>query len=323
MHGLFPPGMADAGRGGGGGSLGACGDAVGLNFLTVYALALAQLPAMFLVTLNFPPVKLDFFATSVKTVVSGDFPAVRNGSMVLLFNGTAVNLQDPTQLHYMHSLSISFAFIAVSGLCTVFVVMTLYLRERGVADGVGGAMRSDVQHEEYVTSNVELVTDPTVTMWGNVFMGIVVKGHVLLAAVVDSPTSVHFLLLIGLLMYMSLAPLLGPRIHCPDTDASSRVASTASSTYLFSLGGYCLAMGYIASNIPVDPHSAKLQLVVLVGFLDMFLLIFGHTWDPVPLMQTIINCRLVYASLWIAINLGTYVLWTPFMRVQFVSLGKP
>lgn len=305
-----------------GGSLGACGDALGLNFMTVYGLALLQLPTMFLVTLNFPPVKLDFFATSVKTITAADVTGpAHNGSSVVPFNGTAVNLRDPTQLHYMHSLSISFAFIAISGLCTVFVVMTLYLRERGVADSAGSAMlRSDIQQAEYVTSNLELVTDPTVSMWSNVFTGVVVGGHVLLAAVVDSPTSVHFLLLMALLIYMSLAPLLGPKIHCPDSDASSRVAGTASSTYLVSLGGYCLAMGYIANNIPVDTHSAKVQLVVLVGFLDIFLLIFGHTWDPVPLMQTIINCRLIYACLWIALNVGIYVLWAPFMRVQFVSV---
>lgn len=167
------------------------------------------------------------------------------------------------------------------------------------------------------------------------------QGHALLAAVVDSPTSIHFLLLITLLVYVSMSGILQPKIQ---SDHSSNAASYVSSMYMGWGLMYSVAMLYMANNIPHDPSSARLQLVAFTAFLDCFLLIFGHTWsvtthtlsfssptnltfcpdydeprDSAPPMQTIMNCRLIYVVSWAALNMATYVLWGPFLSIPFVK----
>lgn len=145
------------------GSLGPFGDSLGLTVLSVYALAVVQLPVTFLITLNFQPVKSDFYSTGVRLVYDS------------AQNATAIDLQNPTQLHYIHSVSLSVGFLAVSGLCTVFTIATVYLRDKGLdADSGGGNLRSSLSAEEYTTGNIELVTNPTITLWNNVFLGLVV-----------------------------------------------------------------------------------------------------------------------------------------------------
>mgnify|MGYP003341027485 CR=1 FL=1 len=271
---------------------------MGLDYISVFVVAAIQLPVTFLVILNFPSVKLDFFATSVRTINAQE---ASHGAI----NGTAVDLHNPTTLHYMHSIPISFIFMIVSALCAFFVVMTIFLKDKGIS--INSNMHGrDVLMEEYVTSNVDLVTDSTIIMWNNVFVGIVVGSHVLVAAVVDSPTSIHLLLLVTFMIYTSSASLVSPKIHCEDPDASVRIATTKSGMYMTSVGLYCLAMGYIVNNIPVDNHSVKLQTVVFLLFVDMFLLVFGHTWDPTPLMQTIMNCRLIYIVCIVVLNITIY-----------------
>lgn len=55
--------------------------------------------------------------------------------------------------------------------------------------------------------------------------------------------------------------------------------------YMLAIGMYAVVMGYTSSNISHDPYSYKIQLVAAVAFLDVFLLILGHTWDMMPNMQ--------------------------------------
>lgn len=292
-------------------SLGSLGDSIGLTVMSVYALAVLQLPLTFIITINFPSVRSDFFSTTVRLV--SDIPGV--------VNGTAIDLENPTKLHYMHSVSVSIVFLAVSGLCTVFTISTVYLRDKGLGDhnnnNFGG---SSLGTEEFVSTNLDLITHPTVTMWNNVFLGIVVLGHSLLAAVVDSPTSIHLLLLVTLMIYTAMSGILQPKISVAGESNNANAASLVSSMYL----GWCLlyvaAMFYVANNIPYDASSVKIQMVALVAFLDCFLLIFGHTWDHAPPMQTIMNCRLVYVVAWVFVNIATYVLWLPFISIPFVRV---
>lgn len=78
-------------------------------------------------------------------------------------------------------------------------------------------------------------------------------------------------------------------------------------------------MGYAATNIAYDPSSYKIQIVAAVVFLDLFLLILGHTWDPCPNMQTIINCRMLYVLCVVSISLIVYAVWHSALRVQFLQ----
>lgn len=219
-------------------SLGSLGDSIGLTIMTVYALSVLQLPLMFLITINFPVVRSDFFSTTVRLV--SDIPGV--------INGTAIDLEDPTMLHYIHSVSVSVVFMAVSGLCTVFTIATLYLRDKGIDDNNGSLRSSNIGTEEFISTNLELVTNPTVTMWNNVFLAIVVLGHALLAAVVDSPTSIHLLLLVTLMIYISMSGILQPKIQSStSSDASNtNIASIVSSMYMvsFSLFSFQLNLSF-------------------------------------------------------------------------------
>jgi hypothetical protein len=52
----------------------------------------------------------------------------------------------------------------------------------------------------------------------------------------------------------------------------------------------------------------RIQVVAAVVFVDCFLLIFGHTWDSAPTVQTIMNCRLLYTVVWSVLNVAVYVM---------------
>lgn len=283
------------------GSLGSLGDSIGLTIMSVYFFAVIQLPVMFLITLNFPTVKSDFYSTAVKLVYDQHT------------NTTCVDLKDPTQLHYIHSVSVSIIFLGVSCLCTVFTIATVYLKDKGIENG--GSLRRNIGEEDYTTSNPDLVTHPTITFWNNLFLGVVVLGHTLLVCVVASPTSIHLLLLVCLLIYVSMSGILQPKIQ---STHSSNAASYVSSMYMGWVLMYSVAMMYMANNIPYDPSSVRLQFVALAAFLDCFLLIFGHTWDSTPSMQTIMNCRLLYVVSWLSVNMVMYILWGPFMAIPFL-----
>lgn len=172
-------------------SLGPCGDAIGLSTMTVYALSIAQLPAMFALVIKYPAVKGDFFATTTRVIPNPQT------------NGTAVDLHNPTQLHYMHSINLSAFFLITSALCCFFCIITVYIMDKGV-----GELSKDVGYENYISSNVDLITHPTISMWNNVFVSLVLAEHGLLAAVLNSPSSIHFLLLILLLTYISMGMII-------------------------------------------------------------------------------------------------------------------
>lgn len=132
---------------------------------------------------QFAAVKCDIFSTVAKFVANPQT------------NGTAIDLQDPISLHYMHSLNISVLFIVLSALLAFFTILTVSMRDNGL-DGLS------ITFEDYTTLNVDLITNPTITLWNNVFLAIVVTAHGLVFSVVNSPTSMHLLLLCCLLLYM-------------------------------------------------------------------------------------------------------------------------
>jgi hypothetical protein len=103
------------------------------------------------------------------------------------------------------------------------------------------------------------------------------------------------------------------------SDGSANVSSYVSSSYMSWGAIYVTAMGFLATNIPYDPKSARVQLVAAVAFVDCFLLIFGHTWDHVPSLHTIMNCRLLYVVTWAIINVITYATFSGLMGTQFFA----
>lgn len=174
-------------------SLGPCADRMGLSAMSTYGISVGQLPAMFIVVLRYPHVRADFFSSSVKVVVD---PST---------NGTAIDLSNPTVLHYMHSVNLPFAFMLCSALYAAFSLLTMQMIDKGV-----GQM-CEIGYSDYTSTNTELATNNTIMLWNSIFLWMVVVVHSLLAAVLASPTSIHFVLLITLLNYVSLGFILQPR----------------------------------------------------------------------------------------------------------------
>lgn len=323
-------------------SLGTLGDSMGLTVMSAYAFCILQLPVTFLLMTNCAPVRLDFFASEPRFVAR----AVENHNNATADGpppepeGPAVDLSNPTMLRYTHGLSVSVAFLGVSGLCAAFSTITVYLRDRGLDDQQnrsGGTLgASSLCTEDFVSTNVELVVNPTITMWNGVFLCLVVAGHTLLAAVVGSPVSIHGLVLVALLVYVSMGGILQPKIQ---TDGNPSAAGHVSSMYMMWVLMYTVAMMCTAGAIPYDPSSGRfdprrprprlkkshtkktrarrIQFVGAAVFLDCFLLIFGHTWDHAPMVHTIMNCRLLYCVAWSALNMAMCALWRPLLSTPY------
>lgn len=236
-----------------------------------------------------------------------------------LTNHSAVDLGNPTEMHYFHSIGLSVGFLACAALVAFFVVISLSILEKGVTDPSNPRDAADVKLDEYVSTNAELSTNPGITMWNNVFVAFVVLYHGLLVTVVNSPTSIHFLALVTLLAYFSISTIIQPRLQAPEGLAMA-AASNISSHYLLAVCSYCVAMAYTATNVPYDPHSYRAQLIGAVAFLDLFLLILGHVWDQTPIFATVANCRIMYALSVACINLATYAAWDWAFRVEYIKV---
>jgi hypothetical protein len=278
-------------------SLGPCGDYVGFTSKGVLTLAVVQVPFMLSTIFSRPSVMVDIFSSKVALVLD---PRT---------NSSAVDLNHPTDLHYMHSISISAVFMLCSAVIAFFALATFQIAQQGVEHV------SQVSHEEFVSSNTSLVNDPTITLWNNTFIAFVIVSHEVVTAVVCTPNSMHFLLMMALVFYTAFSVILQPKIQPPADVPLSSVAST----YIVAVGVYLVGMVYVCSNISFDPLQFRLQIITVLLCID-FLLIVGHTWDPAPLMATIINCRFVYLVGMIAFNAAIYVMWERWLKIPYVRI---
>jgi hypothetical protein len=99
-------------------SLGACGDKLGITMGGVLALSMIQAPVMMSILLSYPAVKTDVFSSKVVLVLN---PAT---------NTSAINLNHPTDLHYMHSIHISPAFLVCGALFAFFAIHTYQITQQ-------------------------------------------------------------------------------------------------------------------------------------------------------------------------------------------------
>jgi hypothetical protein len=174
---------------------------------------------------------------------------------------------------------------------------------------------SSVSHEEFVSTNAGFAHDPTIVLWNNIFLALVVVTHEVVTAVVCTPNSMHFLFMMVLVFYTSFSVILQPKLQTP-SDVSGASSSVAS-TYLVAVAFYGIGMVYVCSNISFDPHQWKVQLITAFIFVDL-LLILGHVWDPVPLMATIMNCRFIYLVCMIFLNAAIYLTWDRLLKIPYI-----
>jgi hypothetical protein len=228
-----------------------------------------------------------------------------------LTNTSAVNLNHPTDLHYMHSINISTVFLVCSGLVAFFALSTFQMIQQGIPN-VG-----NISHEEFVCGNAEFVHDPTVLLWNNVFLALVIITHEVVLAVICTPNSMHFLIMMALVFYVSFSVILQPKLQAP-SDLPGAAASV-SYAYMVAVTFYVVGMFYVCGNISFDPLQYKVQFVTALIFVDAFL-ILGHIWDPTPLMSTIINCRFMYTVCIIVMNVVIYFMWERWLKIPYVRI---
>lgn len=177
-------------------SLGPCGDYIGFLMSGVLTLSLIQAPVMISLILSYPAVKIDIFSSRVVTILDS------------VTNTTMIDLNHPTELHYMHSVTISSLFMACAGLVCFFALSTYQLTQHGVEG-------ASVLHEEFIDSNVLFISNPAITLWNSTFLALVLLIHLVVTAVICTPNSLHFLFMMALVYYISFSTILQPKLQSP------------------------------------------------------------------------------------------------------------
>lgn len=272
--------------------MGALADTMGITLGSSVLFCMAQVPAFLAIISIYPMVEADVFSTKIKTILD---PAT---------NLTAVDLVDPIETHYLHSINISAAFLLTSGLVAAVGIMTYQIKVQGISN-------TGIDEEEYVSENVDVVTHPTVTLWNNSFVVLVVWSHIVIIAIVCSPCSMHLLFMTALFIYTAFKGLLCPR-HGRSTFQSAHTGS------LMGIAIYIIGMSYVATNVAIDSHMRKAQTIAAFVLCDLFTLIIGHAWDQNPTFGTISNCRLLYLCFVTIVNMVLYISWHSAFKIHFL-----
>jgi len=218
-------------------------------------------------------------------------------------NRTVVDLADPIETHYMHSVNVSSCFLLTSAMVATIAVMTYQISTQGIGT-------AHIKDEDYVLENSEIVHHPTVTLWNNAFLALVVWSHVVIIAIVCSPSSLHFLFMTFFFIAIAFYKILLPR-----SQIASQQSAGASSVFPVLL--YICGMSYVAGNIAVDTHMRKAQTIAFLVMCDLLTTIVGHVWDSATTFGTVINCRILYLCLITVANLALYTTWTSFFKLRF------
>ena len=147
----------------------------------------------------------------------------------------------------------------------------------------------ELLQEEFIAQNAGLVGDPSFRLWNQSFVVAILLLHLVATATVCSPVSSHMLLSTGLLFFASLGRLVHPldNFDSANSENSIGLSSLASQKVMILGGTYLAAVSLVLANIVVDVYYAKVQAILLLAFLDSFML-FGHLWDRVPILQVFI-----------------------------------
>lgn len=135
----------------------------------------------------------------------------------------------------------------------------------------------------------------TILPWELIFWFSVLSLRLSYTTLLLSPSHVTLAPFASVIIYICLFVVCQPRP--PDKPFSFHIA-LALCVYLFT-----------AVIFTTNSHThAVVMFAVLAADL---LLLFGHTWDSVLSMDTIINCRLFYLTAFAAVNIAAYVISIP------------
>lgn len=294
-------------------SLGPCAEALGISVMMVFAVGVAQLPIMIALALHYPAIRADVYSTSVQ--VAND--PYTNASAVVW------PLQNKSEREaggfYTHGLNISGLFVLNAASFTFFVVLTMHLLDRHRAS------ESDCSNEqEFTRQNMVLTSDPSFRTWNQAFVCATLVVHIVVFLTVCSPISIDFILSSFALLYISLCQLVQPLDNFEEELSSSSSSTTTGAASMAAQSNMLLCMIYggtilfAMTHIVLDPYMGKTQAILLLACLDAFML-FGHLWDRIPMVQVVMNCRLLYVFMLAVFNLGFFCLWDPYMKTPFMT----
>jgi hypothetical protein len=220
---------------------------------------------------------------SVKTEFYTVHPAIINGTL-------DTHTDTHTSIHTLTTATVALStpLLICSCIAAVFSTTTAGLVERGI-------LQQD-NHYTYETLN-------DAGMWDLLFWMHCSLAHCILVAIVMSPADIYALTLSNILFTYFLACICQPRQNQP--------SMTQTNINLLGLWAGLLITFY---NLP-DAHTGRLTALCIMCLLD-YMLGVGHTWDPMPTMDTITNCRLFWvcsASFCLA---GLYGAWHDHLLIE-------
>lgn len=227
-----------------------------------------------------------------------------------IFNQTMVSQSKLADVDVWHGAGIATIFIAVSVGTAFFGVLTMQVAEHREGASLSDEAMHISGYADFSSQNEELMGNPSFAVWNFAFFVTVLVFHMMIVAVVCTPTTAEFALFASFAAFIPL--VLSCRPRSPQGTRSFAGPQTC-------LLVHVLVVGAIISRIPYDPWSYRVQLLCIVLFINCFFLLLGHSWDPGPVMETVFNCRLVYVCIISALNLLVYVYWNPMLSTRYTQ----
>ena len=178
-----------------------------------------------------------------------------------------------------------------SVICAFFALLSQSINTQGLE---GNA----ISMEDFVASNYEMMSHPTMTLWNNLFILYTTLTHAVILLLVCSVSSFEFTACCFLITFMVFSTLLSPKLQLRGVPP-----------YLIYSLIYLIFVGYTIHYHKGDVMHISFHFLVFIGFLDVFVLYIGHTWDPTPDLKTILNCRIIYAACSALIVIFAYTQW--------------
>lgn len=177
---------------------------------------------------------------------------------------------------------------------TLFGFISLLTVLYAMATGAVLNERSEnIAHQDYTMETMHYALP-----WDLLFWFEFVMLHHTLFVLLMTPSSLYIAPLIALLSFVSMYMITLPR------DPEAKYGFQGGLFFMMYLGAW---LTVLSGNQNLDRPYVGTGMM-LYFCLDM-MLAFGHTWDATIPMQTVINCRLAYISLAMALNMFLFASW--------------
>jgi hypothetical protein len=253
--------------------------------------ALLQLGVIGLLTYTNPPRTADVYYTMLRIVHD---PTT---------NHTALDKETPVRVHMMRHISLTEPILVASLWIAGFILLTRYLTMHSEEGVIAGS---------FAVENEEVSQSPGMMLWNAAFVFVILSSHAVYFAMCLTPCSREYLVLSLLVGCTPLVLISMPRLF-KSAEYQSMVHQQGTvvcgvPAHVLLLCVYTIYMLYAATGIEYDPARYRSQLVLYLASVDLIVLGTGHLWEAPPSINTVLNCRLIYAII-TALNVVALVCW--------------